>query len=98
MTIWPSIKGALSAAWSKIEQAGKWGASVASEPNGTGSASRVCFFIVTATVCGVLAGHLYLKHSLPDQGTLLGLGGLLTAGSAGYGANKITTKNGTGGQ
>lgn len=89
---WATIKAVFSSAWTKFESHVKWAHSIFSEPDGTGSASRVCFFLITATVCGVLAGHLYLKHSLPDQGTLLGLGGLLTAGSAGYGANKISSK------
>lgn len=92
MTIWPTIKSVARFAWSKVEQVAKWGASVASEPNGTGSASRVCLFLITATVCAVLIGHLYLRHSLPDQVTLLGLGGLLTAGASGYGTNKVASR------
>jgi hypothetical protein len=96
MSFWSAIKTAAHSAWSRVESALKWAPSVLSEPNGTGSASRVCFFFVTVTVCGVLAGHLYLKHSLPDAGTLGGLAGLLTAGATGYGANKITTKGASG--
>jgi hypothetical protein len=88
-----SIRGFLAATWTRIEAMPKWAVSVLSEPNGNGSASRVCFLLVTTTVCGVLAGHLYLRHSLPDAGTIGGLSGLLTAGAAGYGANKITTRD-----
>ena len=89
---WTSVKLFLSVAWTKVEGAIKFPVSVLSEPNGTGSASRVCFFLVTVTVCAVLGGHLFLKHTLPDAGTLGGLAGLLTAGAAGYGTNKLSGK------
>jgi hypothetical protein len=92
MNLWPTIKSAAHFAWSKIEAASRWTVSVASEPNGTGSASRVCFGLIVLTVCGVLIAHLWLRRSLPDQGTLLGLSSLLTAGAAGYGANKFSNK------
>lgn len=92
MNLWPTAKIVLHTAWSKIEASAKWGVSIASEPDGTGSTSRVCFGLVALTVCGVLIGHLCLKHSLPDAGILGGLSGLLTAGATGYGANKITTR------
>jgi hypothetical protein len=92
MIKWTMIKSAAQALWKRIEQAVKWGTSVASEPNGAGSASRVCFGLIVLTVCGVLIGHLYIKRSLPDQGTLLGLSSLLTAGAAGYSANKFSAR------
>jgi hypothetical protein len=52
----------------------------------------VCFGLIVITVCGVLVGHLYLKRALPDQGSLVGLSSLLTAGAAGYGANKFASR------
>lgn len=92
--IWDKVKSAASWAWTKAEASGKWLVSVVSEPDGTGSSSRAALGLVTLTVCGALAGHMWLHRTLPDHDTLTGLAELLAAGSGGYVGNKITNRVG----
>lgn len=88
-----SINDIFAAARAKLGLGIKWTTTVLSERDGTGSASRFGFVLVVLTVCGVLVGHLVIRRTLPDAGTLGGLAGLLTAGASAYGANKFTTRN-----
>jgi hypothetical protein len=87
------IGDVFKAAWSKLGVGLKWARTVLSERDGTGSTSRVVSLLVTLTICGVLIGHLVIRRTLPDPGTLGGLAGLLTAGAAGYGVNKATNRD-----
>jgi hypothetical protein len=87
------LKGILISAWAKLGLGIEWASTVLSEKDGTGSSSRIGFLVVVLTVCGVLIGHLVIRRTLPDAGTLGGLAGLLTAGAGAYGVNKVATKN-----
>lgn len=89
-----SIKGILTAAWLKVESHLQWTRTVVSEVDGTGSTSRLCFLLITLTVCGITIAHFCVSRKLPDEGTLIGLSSLVTAGGAGYGINKIAGRGG----
>lgn len=84
------ISGLLARAWNSICAHAKWTKDVLSERDGSGSASRVCLFVVTVTVCGCLIANTIFTRKLPGEGSLLGLSALLTAGAGGYGVNRIS--------
>ena len=68
--LWTWVKSAIHWTWEKADAGLKWVASIHSEPDGTGSASRVCFSLLVLTVCGVLICHVAVHHTLPDHDTL----------------------------
>ena len=71
-----------------------WIKSVASEPNGSGSSSRIALLMIAATICGLLIAYFRYHAALPDHDTLYGLASILTAIVGGYGINKWTNKDG----
>lgn len=81
-----------------IKTIGGWIKSIPSEPNGTGSSSRIALLMLTTTICWLLYAFYRYHGALPDQGTLTGLAALLTAVVGGYGIGKWTGKGGGDGQ
>jgi hypothetical protein len=77
---------------------GGWLKSVPSEPNGTGSSSRIALLMLTTTICWLLYAYYHYHGSLPDKDTLLGLAALLSAVCGAYGINKWMNKDGGNGQ
>jgi hypothetical protein len=75
-----------------IKKAIAWGKSVASESDGTGSASRVVKLLLASTCSAALLLYVFFKHDLPSADQLSALAKIIGAGSLGYVANMI--KNG----
>lgn len=78
--------------WLRLKQIGAWLKSIPSEPNGTGSSSRVCMLLLTGTICYLLYSYYCYHGTLPDHDTLFGLAAMLGAVVGGYGINKFTDK------
>jgi len=63
--------------------------SVASERNGTGSASRVVFIIVASGAMLTLLLYVYLRRELPESDKLSALAKIIGSGASGYLGNQI---------
>lgn len=71
----------------------KWVKTIASEPSGNGSSSRVALLTVTVTVCGLLIAFFRYHAQIPSPETLYGLAALITAAAGVYAANKFGKKD-----
>jgi hypothetical protein len=78
--------------WLRIKQFGGWLKSIPSEPNGTGSSSRICMLLLTGTICYLIYSYYCYHGYLPDDDTLFGLAAMLTAVAGAYGINKFTNQ------
>lgn len=67
----------------------EWLKSVASESDGSGSASRVVKLCITATCCASLLLVVLFKHDLPSAEQLKGLAQVIGMGSAAYALNQL---------
>jgi len=68
---------------------GKWFKTIASEPNGHGSSSRILGLIVGCTLCGLMIASFVVNKSLPTEGQFYGIAAVIAAGASAYLGNKF---------
>jgi hypothetical protein len=72
-----------------IKRAVLWVKSIASESDGTGSASRVAKLIIVISSMVALLAVVWFKHDLPSADQLSALAKVIAAGSVAYTANQL---------
>lgn len=72
-----------------IKRAIIWIKSIASESDGSGSASRVGKLLIISTCCVALLAVVWFKHDLPGADQLSALAKVIAAGSVAYTANQL---------
>lgn len=78
--------------WETILKLSTFAKSVASEADGSGSASRVVALLVTVACMAALLLTVYYQHNLPSEDQLIGLAYVLACGVGAYGVNQIKSK------
>jgi uncharacterized membrane protein YfcA len=66
-----------------------WAKTIPSEPNGSGSSSRVIALMTAATLMGLMIAFFHARHDLPTPGQLYGIASILGTGIGAYMANKL---------